>query len=101
MKYYHKSCFILHGTSCFIGASIVLPLTKLNLFFVDIHLTFSCVLHRFDSIQSCVQQLAEFRSRSGSLLRWLQTAQEQLPAKEPNLSTESLQRRAQQLKVRM
>uniref|UniRef100_A0A8C1JHJ0 Microtubule actin crosslinking factor 1 n=1 Tax=Cyprinus carpio TaxID=7962 RepID=A0A8C1JHJ0_CYPCA len=48
--------------------------------------------------ESCVQQLAEFRSRSGSLLRWLQTAQEQLPAKEPNLSTESLQRRAQQLK---
>uniref|UniRef100_A0A671N7S8 Microtubule-actin cross-linking factor 1-like n=1 Tax=Sinocyclocheilus anshuiensis TaxID=1608454 RepID=A0A671N7S8_9TELE len=53
----------------------------------------------FDSIQSCVQQLAEFRSHSGSLLRWLQTVQEQLPAKEPNLSTESLQRRAQQLKV--
>uniref|UniRef100_A0A8C1M204 Microtubule actin crosslinking factor 1 n=1 Tax=Cyprinus carpio TaxID=7962 RepID=A0A8C1M204_CYPCA len=52
----------------------------------------------FDSIQSCVQQLADFRSRSGSLLRWLQTVQEQLPAKEPNLSTESLQRRAQQLK---
>uniref|UniRef100_A0A671QTD4 Microtubule-actin cross-linking factor 1-like n=1 Tax=Sinocyclocheilus anshuiensis TaxID=1608454 RepID=A0A671QTD4_9TELE len=48
--------------------------------------------------ESCVQQLAEFRSRSGSLLRWLQTVQEQLPAKEPNLSTESLQRRAQQLK---
>uniref|UniRef100_A0A8C1ULA5 Microtubule actin crosslinking factor 1 n=1 Tax=Cyprinus carpio TaxID=7962 RepID=A0A8C1ULA5_CYPCA len=48
--------------------------------------------------ESCIQQLAEFRSRSGSLLRWLQTAQEQLPAKEPNLSTESLQRRAQQLK---
>ncbi|KTF95278.1 hypothetical protein cypCar_00002956 [Cyprinus carpio] len=58
----------------------------------------SNVNERFDSIQSCVQQLAEFRSRSGSLLRWLQTAQEQLPAKEPNLSTESLQRRAQQLK---
>ncbi|XP_016105079.1 microtubule-actin cross-linking factor 1-like [Sinocyclocheilus grahami] len=58
----------------------------------------SNVNERFDSIQSCVQQLAEFRSRSGSLLRWLQTVQEQLPAKEPNLSTESLQRRAQQLK---
>uniref|UniRef100_A0A8C1UKZ2 Microtubule actin crosslinking factor 1 n=1 Tax=Cyprinus carpio TaxID=7962 RepID=A0A8C1UKZ2_CYPCA len=58
----------------------------------------SNVNERFDSIQSCIQQLAEFRSRSGSLLRWLQTAQEQLPAKEPNLSTESLQRRAQQLK---
>ncbi|RXN05391.1 microtubule-actin cross-linking factor 1 isoform X1 [Labeo rohita] len=58
----------------------------------------SNVNERFDSIQSCVQQLADFRSRSGSLLRWLQTVQEQLPAKEPNLSTESLQRRAQQLK---
>ncbi|XP_052440234.1 microtubule-actin cross-linking factor 1 isoform X18 [Carassius gibelio] len=58
----------------------------------------SNVNESFDSIQSCVQQLAEFRSRSGSLLRWLQTVQEQLPAKEPNLSTESLQRRAQQLK---
>ncbi|XP_051519307.1 microtubule-actin cross-linking factor 1-like isoform X11 [Myxocyprinus asiaticus] len=58
----------------------------------------SNVNERFDSIQSCVHQLVEFRSRSGSLLRWLQTVQEQLPAKEPNLSTESLQRRAQQLK---
>ncbi|XP_056113597.1 microtubule-actin cross-linking factor 1 isoform X18 [Rhinichthys klamathensis goyatoka] len=58
----------------------------------------SNVKERFDSIQSCVQQLAEFRSRSGSLLRWLQSVQEQLPAKEPNLSTEGLQRRAQQLK---
>uniref|UniRef100_A0A673K2E1 Microtubule-actin cross-linking factor 1-like n=1 Tax=Sinocyclocheilus rhinocerous TaxID=307959 RepID=A0A673K2E1_9TELE len=74
-------------------------INKIESFFVDIHLTFSCVLHRFDSIQSCVQQLAEFRSRSCSLLRWLQTVQEQLPAKEPNLSTESLQRRAQQLKL--
>uniref|UniRef100_A0A8C2BJ21 Microtubule actin crosslinking factor 1 n=1 Tax=Cyprinus carpio TaxID=7962 RepID=A0A8C2BJ21_CYPCA len=73
-------------------------INKIESFFVDIHLTFSCVLHSFDSIQSCVQQLADFRSRSGSLLRWLQTVQEQLPAKEPNLSTESLQRRAQQLK---
>ncbi|XP_051948301.1 microtubule-actin cross-linking factor 1-like [Xyrauchen texanus] len=58
----------------------------------------SNVNERFDSIQSSVQQLADFRSRSGSLLRWLQTVQEQLPAKEPNLSTDSLQRRAQQLK---
>ncbi|XP_067217652.1 microtubule-actin cross-linking factor 1-like isoform X17 [Chanodichthys erythropterus] len=58
----------------------------------------SNVSQRFDSIQSCVQQLSEFRSRSGSLLRWLQSVQEQLPAKEPNLSTEGLQRRAQQLK---
>ncbi|XP_057210504.1 microtubule-actin cross-linking factor 1, isoforms 1/2/3/4/5 isoform X14 [Triplophysa rosa] len=53
---------------------------------------------RLNSIQSCGQQLAQFRSRSGSLLRWLQAVQEQLPSKEPNLSTESLQRRAQQLK---
>ncbi|XP_073787914.1 microtubule-actin cross-linking factor 1 isoform X28 [Danio rerio] len=58
----------------------------------------SNVNERFDSIQNCVQQLSDFRSRSGSLLRWLQTVQEQLPAKEPNLSTEGLQRRAQQLK---
>ncbi|XP_051728258.1 microtubule-actin cross-linking factor 1 isoform X19 [Ctenopharyngodon idella] len=58
----------------------------------------SNVNQRFDSIQSCVQELSEFRSRSGSLLRWLQSVQEQLPAKEPNLSTEGLQRRAQQLK---
>ncbi|XP_051991250.1 microtubule-actin cross-linking factor 1-like [Xyrauchen texanus] len=58
----------------------------------------SNVNERFDSIQSCVHQLVEFRSRSSSLLRWLQTVQEQLPAKESNLSTESLQRRAQQLK---
>ncbi|XP_073668846.1 microtubule-actin cross-linking factor 1, isoforms 1/2/3/4/5 isoform X10 [Paramisgurnus dabryanus] len=53
---------------------------------------------RFDCIQSCAQQLAQFRSCSGSLLRWVQAVQEQLPCKEPNLSTESLQRRAQQLK---
>lgn len=72
---------------------------KQNLIKPALILTLLCVLHRFDSIQSCVQQLAEFRSRSGSLLRWLQSVQEQLPAKEPNLSTEGLQRRAQQLKV--
>ncbi|TRY84286.1 hypothetical protein DNTS_025412 [Danionella cerebrum] len=56
------------------------------------------VKERFDSIQKCVEQLSDFRSRSSSLLRWLQTLQDQLPTKEPNLSTESLQRRAQQLK---
>uniref|UniRef100_A0A8B9KP53 Microtubule actin crosslinking factor 1 n=1 Tax=Astyanax mexicanus TaxID=7994 RepID=A0A8B9KP53_ASTMX len=47
----------------------------------------------------CEQQLVEFRSLSGSLLRWLQTVQDQLPAKEPNQNTEGLQRRVQQLKV--
>ncbi|XP_030644544.1 microtubule-actin cross-linking factor 1 [Chanos chanos] len=58
----------------------------------------SDVNKRFSAIQSCEQQLVQFRSLSGSLLRWLQTAQEQLPAKEPNLNTEGLQRRVQQLK---
>ncbi|CAB1351203.1 unnamed protein product [Coregonus sp. 'balchen'] len=51
-----------------------------------------------NAIQSCEQRLGQFRSLSGSLLRWLQTAQEQLPPKEPNLNTEALQRRVQQLK---
>ncbi|KAG5264555.1 hypothetical protein AALO_G00255500 [Alosa alosa] len=52
---------------------------------------------RFNTLQNCEQQLAQFRSLSGSLLRWLQASQEQLPAKEPSLNTEALQRRAQQL----
>ncbi|KAF4073878.1 hypothetical protein AMELA_G00248250 [Ameiurus melas] len=56
------------------------------------------VNERLNAIQSCDQQLVQFRSLSGSLLRWLQMAQEQLPAKEPNLNTEGLQRRVQQLK---
>ncbi|XP_060753614.1 microtubule-actin cross-linking factor 1 isoform X11 [Tachysurus vachellii] len=56
------------------------------------------VSERLNSIQKCDQQLVEFRSLSGSLLRWLQMAQEQLPAKEPNLNTEGLRRRVQQLK---
>ncbi|MCI4392014.1 hypothetical protein PGIGA_G00141030 [Pangasianodon gigas] len=56
------------------------------------------VNERLNAIQSCDQQLVQFRSLSGSLLRWLQMAQEQLPAKEPNLTTEVLQRRVQQLK---
>ncbi|KAK6323662.1 hypothetical protein J4Q44_G00060010 [Coregonus suidteri] len=51
-----------------------------------------------NAIQSCEQRLGQFRSLSGSLLRWLQTPQEQLPPKEPNLNTEALQRRVQQLK---
>ncbi|XP_045077690.1 microtubule-actin cross-linking factor 1-like isoform X5 [Coregonus clupeaformis] len=51
-----------------------------------------------NAIQSCEQRLGQFRSLSGSLLRWLHTAQEQLPPKEPNLNTEALQRRVQQLK---
>nr|XP_023992462.1 LOW QUALITY PROTEIN: microtubule-actin cross-linking factor 1-like [Salvelinus alpinus] len=53
---------------------------------------------RYNAIQSCEQQLGQFRSLSGSLLRWLQTTQEQLPLKEPNVNTEALQRRVQQLK---
>ncbi|XP_041665491.1 microtubule-actin cross-linking factor 1 isoform X19 [Cheilinus undulatus] len=53
---------------------------------------------RFAAIQACEQQLHGFRGLSGSLLRWLQTAQDQLPPKEANLNTESLQRRVQQLK---
>ncbi|XP_062386268.1 microtubule-actin cross-linking factor 1 isoform X13 [Sardina pilchardus] len=52
---------------------------------------------RFNALQNCEQQLAQFRSLSGSLLRWLQASQEQLPAKEPSLNTEALQRRVQQL----
>lgn len=58
-----------------------------------------CFPHRFAAIQACEQQLLQFRGLSGSLLRWLQTAQEQLPSKEANLTTEALQRRVQQLKV--
>uniref|UniRef100_A0A8D0ACE6 Microtubule actin crosslinking factor 1 n=1 Tax=Sander lucioperca TaxID=283035 RepID=A0A8D0ACE6_SANLU len=54
--------------------------------------------HRFAAIQTCEQQLLQFRGVSGSLLRWLQTAQDQLPSKEANLNTEGLQRRVQQLK---
>ncbi|XP_060798780.1 microtubule-actin cross-linking factor 1 isoform X5 [Neoarius graeffei] len=53
---------------------------------------------KLNAIQSCDQQLVQFRSLSGSLLRWLQMAQEQLPVKEPNFNTEGLQRRVQQLK---
>ncbi|KAI5091811.1 microtubule-actin cross-linking factor 1 isoform X12, partial [Silurus meridionalis] len=56
------------------------------------------VSERLNAIQNCEQQLVQFRSLSGSLLRWLQMAQEQLPAKEPNLNSEGLQRRVQQLK---
>lgn len=71
---------------------LVSTLIKLSDFIIQ------CV-YRLNSIQSCDQQLQQFRSLSGSLLRWLQMAQEQLPAKEPNLNTEGLQRRVQQLKV--
>uniref|UniRef100_A0A3Q3VYD6 Uncharacterized protein n=1 Tax=Mola mola TaxID=94237 RepID=A0A3Q3VYD6_MOLML len=53
---------------------------------------------RFATIQACERQLLQFRSLSGSLLRWLQTAQDQLPSKDANLTTEGLQRRVQQLK---
>ncbi|XP_036808592.1 microtubule-actin cross-linking factor 1 isoform X19 [Oncorhynchus mykiss] len=58
----------------------------------------SNINERYNAIQSCEQQLGQFRSLSGSLLRWLQTTQEQLPLKEPNVNTEALQRRVQQLK---
>uniref|UniRef100_A0AAX7UQ45 Microtubule actin crosslinking factor 1 n=1 Tax=Astatotilapia calliptera TaxID=8154 RepID=A0AAX7UQ45_ASTCA len=54
--------------------------------------------HRFAAIQACEQQLLQFRGLSSSLVRWLQTAQDQLPSKEANLNTEGLQRRVQQLK---
>jgi len=54
---------------------------------------------RFAAVQTCEQQLLQFRGLSGSLARWLQTAQDQLPSKEANLNTESLQRRVQQLRV--
>ncbi|KAM4630179.1 microtubule-actin cross-linking factor 1 isoform 2-T2 [Polymixia lowei] len=52
---------------------------------------------RFAAVQACGQQLAQFRGLSGSLLRWLQTVQDQLPTKEASLNTEGLQRRVQQL----
>ncbi|XP_032435994.1 microtubule-actin cross-linking factor 1 isoform X17 [Xiphophorus hellerii] len=55
------------------------------------------VNERFAAIQACEQQLHQFRGLSGSLVRWLQTAQDQLPSKEANLNTEGLQRRVQQL----
>ncbi|KAG7457647.1 hypothetical protein MATL_G00229410 [Megalops atlanticus] len=57
----------------------------------------SSVNERFNSIQSCEEQLVQFRSLSGALLRWLQATQEQLPQEEPCLNTEGLQRRVQQL----
>uniref|UniRef100_A0A3Q3L7B8 Microtubule actin crosslinking factor 1 n=1 Tax=Labrus bergylta TaxID=56723 RepID=A0A3Q3L7B8_9LABR len=56
------------------------------------------VNERFAAIQACEQRLLGFRSLSGSLLRWLQTAQDQLQTKEGTLNTEGLQRRVQQLK---
>ncbi|KAJ3609554.1 hypothetical protein NHX12_024074 [Muraenolepis orangiensis] len=52
---------------------------------------------RVSAIQGCEQRLGQFRGLSGSLLRWLQASQEQLPAKEPSLDTEGMQRRVQQL----
>ncbi|CAG5889364.1 unnamed protein product [Menidia menidia] len=56
------------------------------------------VSERFAAVQACQQQLLQFRGLSGSLARWLQTAQDQLPCKEAGLDTEGLQRRVQQLK---
>ncbi|KAK2830737.1 hypothetical protein Q5P01_018668 [Channa striata] len=56
------------------------------------------VNERFAAVQACEQQLLQFRGLSGSLLRWLEMAQDQLPPKEANLNTEGLQRRVHQLK---
>ncbi|XP_056890615.1 microtubule-actin cross-linking factor 1 isoform X4 [Takifugu flavidus] len=56
------------------------------------------VKQRLAAIQACDQQLVQFRGLSGSLLRWLQSAQDQLQSKEGSLTTEGLQRRVQQLK---
>ncbi|XP_053190365.1 microtubule-actin cross-linking factor 1 isoform X6 [Scomber japonicus] len=58
----------------------------------------SNVNQRFAAVQACEQQLLQFRSLSGSIHRWLQTAQDQLPSKEVSLNNEGLQRRVQQLK---
>ncbi|XP_061521080.1 microtubule-actin cross-linking factor 1 isoform X4 [Phycodurus eques] len=55
------------------------------------------VNQRLEAISACEQQLLHFRGLSGALLRWLQAAQEQLPAKELALDTEALQRRVEQL----
>ncbi|XP_057684745.1 microtubule-actin cross-linking factor 1 isoform X13 [Corythoichthys intestinalis] len=55
------------------------------------------VNQRLAAILACEEQLLHFRGLSGSLLRWLQSAQEQLPAKEVTLDTEALQRRVHQL----
>uniref|UniRef100_A0A1A8EJA6 Microtubule-actin crosslinking factor 1 n=2 Tax=Nothobranchius korthausae TaxID=1143690 RepID=A0A1A8EJA6_9TELE len=52
---------------------------------------------RFSAAQACEQQLLDFRGLSASIVRWLQTAQDQLTSKESNLDTEGLQRRVLQL----
>ncbi|XP_061678747.1 microtubule-actin cross-linking factor 1 isoform X3 [Syngnathoides biaculeatus] len=52
---------------------------------------------RLEAILACEQRLLHFRGLCGALFRWLQAAQEQLPAKEPPLDTEALRRRVQQL----
>ncbi|XP_077599188.1 microtubule-actin cross-linking factor 1 isoform X16 [Stigmatopora nigra] len=55
------------------------------------------VRQRLDAVLACEQQLVHFRGLSGSLLRWLQSAREQLPAKEVTSDTEALERRVQGL----
>lgn len=70
-----------------------------SLFLFLFHHFLFCYSLRSASIQACEHQLLQFRGLSGSLLRWLQTAQDQLQAKEGSLTTEGLQRRVQQLKV--
>lgn len=88
-----SSLFPLHVTP---PPSILHPCSPLRLLFPP---RSRLVSRRFAAIQACEQQLHQFRSLSGSLLRWLQTAQDQLPSKEASLTTEALQRRVQQLKV--
>lgn len=84
----------------FSSCVIVLPCCdpSYSLFFLVSHHFLSFSL-RSAAIQACEQQLLQFRGLSGSLLRWLETAQDQLQPKEGSLTTEGLQRRVQQLKV--
>ncbi|CAL9690837.1 unnamed protein product [Knipowitschia caucasica] len=63
----------------------------------EFHQLETSVNKRFDAIHACEEQLHQFRGLSGSLHRWLQSAQDQLPAKETGLNTDGLQRRVQQL----
>ncbi|XP_066529620.1 microtubule-actin cross-linking factor 1 isoform X2 [Hoplias malabaricus] len=58
----------------------------------------ACVNEKLSAIQRCELHLGQFRTLSSSLLKWLQTVQEKLPAKEPSLSTEGLQKRVHELK---
>lgn len=98
----YSSPVVMFPFTCFI---IVLPCctTSYSLFlcvyfiFIFYHFSFC---HRLAAIQACDQQLLQFRGLSGSLLRWLQSVQDQLQSKEGSLTTEGLLRRVQQIKVR-